>query len=184
MSGRGPRIPPTRALAVALALLALPVSVVAQGGSAPPGPARELRWTVPPDWKEEPPASPMRRAQYRIAGPGGAAEGVVFYFGPGQGGDADANIGRWAGQFRGGDPPRRRDIKVGEIAVALVEISGTYVGGMGGGPAGPERPDSMLLGAVVRGPDANWFFRALGPRATLELQRAAFERMLRSIRRA
>ena len=30
----------------------------------------------------------MRRAQYRISGSGGDAECVVFYFGPGQGGDA------------------------------------------------------------------------------------------------
>jgi hypothetical protein len=40
----------------------------------------------------------------------------------------------------------------------------------------------MLLGAIARGPDANWFFRATGPRATLEAQRAGFERMIRSLR--
>jgi hypothetical protein len=41
----------------------------------------------------------------------------------------------------------------------------------------------MLLGAIVQGPDANWFFRAMGPRATMESQRAAFDGMIRSIRR-
>jgi hypothetical protein len=41
----------------------------------------------------------------------------------------------------------------------------------------------MLLGAIADGPDAQWFFRAIGPRATLEAQRAAFDRMIRSIKR-
>jgi len=35
-------------------------------------------------------------------------------------------------------------------------------------------PNYMLLGAVAEGPDANWFFRAIGPRDTLERQREAF----------
>jgi hypothetical protein len=45
------------------------------------------------------------------------------------------------------------------------------------------RIDYMLLGAIAEGPDAKWFFRATGPRATLEAQRAAFDRMIRSIKR-
>jgi hypothetical protein len=54
---------------------------------------------------------------------------------------------------------------------------------MGAAPVGPERPNYMLLGAIADGPDAKWFFRATGPRATLEAQRAAFHRMIRSLRR-
>jgi hypothetical protein len=148
-----------------------------------------LVWKIPPGWTQETPASSMRRAQYRIPGPGGPAECAVFYFGPGQGGDAKSNAERWIEQFRRadggpvGDAAKRRDIKVGGTSVLLVEVSGTFVGGMGGGPAGPERPNQMLLGAIAEGPDANWFFRAIGPRTTLESQRAAFEAMIRSIRR-
>jgi hypothetical protein len=41
----------------------------------------------------------------------------------------------------------------------------------------------MLLAAIAPGPDANWFFRAIGPRATLEAQRANFEKLVRSIKR-
>src|SRR6266545_7996402 len=151
--------------------------------------ARGLLWTAPVAWKEESPSSAMRRAQYRIPGPGGDGECAVFYFGPGQGGDAQSNIARWAGQFRRpdgspvGDAFKTREINVRDIPVLLVEVTGTYVGGMGGGPAGPERPNYMLLGAIAKGPDANWFFRATGPRATIEAQRAAFERMIRSLKR-
>lgn len=149
-----------------------------------------LTWTSPPGWTKETPSSSMRRAQYRIGGPSGSAECVVFYFGPGQGGDARSNVARWAGQFQGpdgrpaaGGAVKTREIKVGDIPVIVVEVTGTYVGGMGGGPAGPGRPNYMLLGAIAEGPDAKWFFRATGPRPTLEAQRAAFDRMIRSIRR-
>lgn len=171
---------------------------VGKGEPAPPIPgpspgsgsgSQGLTWTLPSDWSKERPSSPIRRAQYRIPGPGGPAECVVFYFGPGQGGDAKANVARWAGQFRRpdgspvGDGYTTRETKVGDLAVVLVEITGTYVGGMGGGPVGPERPDYMLLGAIADGPDAKWFFRATGPRATLEAQRPAFDRMIRSLKR-
>ena len=148
-----------------------------------------LSWKTPAGWAEEAPTSSMRRAQYRIQGPGGSAECVVFYFGPGQGGDAQANAARWASQFHRadggpvGDALKTRDIKVGDIPVVLVEVAGTYVGGMGSGPSGAEQPNYMLLGAIARGPDANWFFRATGPRATLEAQRTAFDGLIRSIKR-
>lgn len=155
----------------------------------PPESGQGLIWTAPAGWTKETPSSPMRRAQYRIAGPGGPAECVVFYFGPGQGGDAASNVARWAGQFRRpdgtpvGDALKTKRIQVGDIPVTLVEVTGTYVGGMAGGPAGPERPNYMLLGAIAEGPEAGWFFRATGPRATLQGQRAAFDRMIRSLKR-
>ena len=158
----------------------------------PPGSGADrqaLTWKSPAGWTAEAPSSSMRRAQYRIPGAAGAAECVVFYFGPGQGGDAKANAARWASQFHRadggpvGDALKTRETKVGDIPVLMVEVMGTYTGGMGSGPAGAERANYMLLGAIAQGPDANWFFRATGPRATLEAQRAAFDGLVRSIRR-
>ncbi len=161
-----------------------------QGFPSPlPDPSPVVRWTDPPGWSREVPSSAMRRAQYRFRGPGGEAECAVFYFGPGQGGDAQANAERWAGQLAPSagsstaPHPATRKVIVNGLAVLLVEASGTYVGGMPGGPPGPAQPDFMLLGAIVAGPDANWFFKATGPRATLERHRTAFDRMVRSVRR-
>jgi hypothetical protein len=155
-----------------------------------PSGSEELTWTAPPGWVTETPSSSMRRAQYRIPGAAGPGECVVFYFGPGQGGDVASNVARWGDQFRRADGSpvgnalKTRHIKVHDIAVVLVEVTGTYVGGMGSGPSGPERPNYMLLGAIAEGPDARWFFRATGPRATLEAQRAAFESMIHTIRKS
>ncbi len=156
-------------------------------GNGPSG--QGLTWTTPPGWTTETPASAMRRAQYRIPGSAGPGECAVFYFGPSEGGDAQSNAARWAGQFRRsdgspiGDAFKTRQIKVGDIPVLMVEVAGTYVGGMGGTPSGPERPNQMLLGAIAKGPDANWFFRATGPKATMEAQRQAFDDMIRSLKR-
>lgn len=150
--------------------------------------ASGLTWVAPEGWRSEPPASGMRRAQYRVSGPAGDAECVVFYFGPGQGGDAAANAQRWASQFRqpdGRDPAsalKTSTLQVDGMAVTLVEVKGTYAGGMGGGPTG-DKPGYELLGAIAAGPDANWFFKLTGPEKTVEAQRASFEAMVRSLRK-
>lgn len=147
-----------------------------------------MSWTAPQDWVSEQPSSSMRRAQYRVSGPGGDGECIVFYFGPGQGGTPESNAERWASQFSqpGGQPATAKTttMKVGEISVLMVEVTGKYSGGMpmGGAPA-KEIENGMLLGAIAEGPDANWFFKFTGPEATLSAQRGAFEQLVKSLRR-
>ena len=146
-----------------------------------------IAWKPPSTWVATPPSSPMRRAQYRIPGPRGEAECVVFYFGPGQGGDPQANAERWSAQFANADgskaPLQTRAGKVGGMDVLFVETRGTYqAGAMAGGPVEP-KPGHALLGAIVQGPDANWFFKLTGPAATVEAERGAFETMIASMKR-
>lgn len=168
----------------------------AAGAIPPPPPGSgtgtsALAWKTPAGWIEEAPASSIRRAQYRVPGPGGDGECVVFYFGPGQGGDAMSNAKRWASQFRQSDGRpseevmKTRHFDEAGVRVLLVEIAGTYDGGMGmtDSPAEP-RPGWMLLGAIAEGPDANWFFKFTGPEATVRAHRKAFEDMVRSLRKA
>jgi hypothetical protein len=149
--------------------------------------AAAVRWKVPVGWTSERPSSEMRRAQYRVSGAGGDAECVVFYFGPGQGGDPRSNAARWASQFRLADgrdgraAMTTRDFQADGIRILLVEVAGTYVGGMGSSAG--EHAGYALLGAVAQGPDANWFFKLTGPAATVTAQREAFEAMLESLRK-
>lgn len=152
-----------------------------QGGAA-------VVWTVPSGWKAEPPANPTRRAQYRVSGPGGDGEFVVFYFGPGQGGDPASNAERWAAQF---EPPagqaaaakKTRTLKAAGMNVLVVEASGAYLAGSMTGGQVVRKPDWALLGAIVEGPDANWYFKLTAPRKTVEAQRAAFDGLLKSLKR-
>jgi hypothetical protein len=149
-----------------------------------------LAWKTPEGWVSERPASAMRRAQYKVPGPDGEGECVVFYFGPGQGGDPMSNAARWASQFEQPDgrpsdeAMKTSRIQVGSSDVLLVEVTGTYDGGMTMSmqPA-KQLTDYMLLGAVAEGPDANWFFKFTGPRATVEANRDKFDAMVRSLER-
>lgn len=149
--------------------------------------AAALTWQAPSSWIEEPPANNMRRAQYRIAGEAGDAQCVVYYFGAGQGGDPQANVQRWAGQFvqEDGTPSsealRTETLEVSGVPVLLSEISGSYAAGSMAGGRGGLEADFMLLGAVAEGPDSNWFFKLTGPRSTVEAHREAFRSMIDSI---
>jgi hypothetical protein len=51
---------------------------------------------------------------------------------------------------------------------------------MGGSPTGA-KPGYRLVGAIVAGPDANWFFKLTGPGKTVAVQREAFFGMVRSL---
>lgn len=146
-------------------------------------------WKTPAGWVEETPSSALRRGQYRIPGPGGDAELAVFYFGAGQGGDPTANAQRWASQFKqpgGGDPVeamKTQTLDVRGQKVLLVETTGTYLNtAMTAADVG-EKPDYALLGAVVPGPDANWFFKMTGPQTTVKAQRDKFLQLLQSIQK-
>jgi len=164
-------------------------TLTGQAEGAAPG---ELTWTVPKEWTEEPPKSGMRKAQYRLpAAPGDKEDGecVVYYFGAGQGGDAKSNLDRWATQFtgRGSTTPRFSETKSGALTISRAEVRGTYTASpmsMGGGPEPAPKPDYMLLGAIVPGPEANWFFKCTGPEKTMESNRARFDALLASVRGA
>jgi hypothetical protein len=150
--------------------------------------AAALAWDDPDGWLPVAPSSRMRRAQYRVPGAGGDAECAVFYFGPGEGGDPQANVIRWADQFAQADGTPSRDalvtdtLDVGGIKVLVAEVTGTYNGGMAGMGGPRELADHMLLGAVAEGPDANWFFKLTGPEATVRENREAFMTLVRSLR--
>ena len=152
--------------------------------------ASALAWTAPASWTSEPPSSSMRRAQFRVPGPGGDGECAVFYFGPGQGGDPMANAERWANQFTdaSGQPAlsatTTRETESNGVRILFVETRGTYqsgsMTGMGGVTA---KPGWALLGAIAQGADANWFFKLTAPEATIEANRDEFEAMIGSLRR-
>ncbi len=170
---------------VALAIVGL--LVAAHGVALAQG---AITWTPPSAWTtEKPSTSPMRQAQYRVSGPGGPAECAVFYFGRVDAGDARANAARWAGSFRTPegkvvDDPKVAETQVGDIRVTRVEDTGAYVGALAGSPSpAGGRPDHELIGAIAHAPDGPWFFRIVGPRATVEASRADFDAMIASIAR-
>ena len=164
----------------------LPIPGEAPARQRSPG---RLTWTIPEHWEHVRPASTMRLAQYRVPGTDGDGECVVFYFGAGQGGDPMANAARWAGQFEqpgGGsslDAMQVTEVEGAHVGVRLVVVTGIYDGGMTMTAAPPEKKaDYMLMGGIVEGPDAPWFFKLTGPETTLRAERNSFVRLLQSVR--
>jgi len=160
---------------------AMPTPVMSEGAA--------LTWNMPADWINEPPSNVMRQAQYRVPGPTGDGQCVVYYFGAGQGGGPEANAQRWADQFEQPDGGSSRDVLVtaqseaGGMPALLVEVTGTYKEGgmmMTGGPE-TSSPGYMLKAAIVQGPDANWFFKFTGPQETVQANAGQFQSLVDSI---
>lgn len=168
-------------------IAAPPVTKVLTGGNKLQ--VAGIAFTVSDDWKNVPPASKLRSAQYALPGPGGDAELTVFYFGPGQGGSVQNNINRWVGQFKSDDPTTDSvPLDVGQLVqdtlqVTMVKVQGTYDPGTMPGmpdPGGP-KPKYALFGIVVDGgPEGPLFVKTTGPKATLDAQNANLEAFAKS----
>ncbi len=146
-------------------------------------PSAKVIWKVPDGWKEMPPR-PMRKTTYQAEGAAGPAEIGVFYFGPSDGGGVEANITRWIGQFDGAskDDAKRAENKVGELTVHTVRIEkGTYSSGMPGAAATAQEGWGMHA-AVVETPAGAYFFKMLGPAATVSEQDSNFASLLQSLK--
>ncbi|MBM4100474.1 MAG: hypothetical protein FJ260_11120 [Planctomycetes bacterium] len=134
----------------------------------------------PMTWVWTQPTMQFRALQYAVPAIGvnsPAAELVFSVFPGGDGGPIGANLDRWAGQFREGEgmaAGKRGEREVAGLKVSTIESTGAY---MGMGAAAP-RPGYMQLGAIVQAPGRNVFIKLVGPQATVESNRAAFEAMV------
>ncbi len=158
-----------------------PTSSIVQTPANPSRPvqsaAGELRYKVPDGWKVETPTSDMRAAQYKLPKAEGDTEDallILYYFGPGQGGSAQANIDRWIGQIVQPDgTPSNVRAKTGSetingLAVQTVDLSGNYSGGMSPDSA-PVNKQAIyrLRGAVIDTPKGSYFVKLTGPEKTV-----------------
>jgi len=150
-------------------------------------PAGELNeaitWTVPAAWRSVPNASEMLIASYRVPRSGSADEGDLTVV-RATGTAADA-VERWVGQFDKTAPEKRTTRTVHGLAVTIVEVSGAFTGG-GGMSASPvaapgRRPAWALLGAIVETEGSPYFFKLLGPAATVGAARADFQALIDSV---
>ena len=149
--------------------------------------AAGIVWSYPSSWTRGG-ARPMRVATYTVPAAEGDAEPgecAVFYFGPGQGGDVNSNIDRWAAQFENAGQPEKSTVKVNGMNVTRVQISGTYLspGGMMMESQG-KKANYQLLGAIIEAPGGLVFFKFTGPLKTVEAGEAGFDAMIQSISKA
>ncbi len=141
-------------------------------------------FTKPAKWVEQKTASRMRAAQFGVSGKNGkpAGECVFFYFGPGQGGGAQANLQRWVNQFAKDPKPKFKveDAKVGETSVAYLYCEGTFMSGPPFGGAKVAKPNYAMTAAVLGTKPGYIFVKMTGPKEAVDGARVAFKKMIES----
>lgn len=150
--------------------------------------AGELSFEAPIAWKSEKPTSSMRKAQLKLAAADGdsePAELVVFVF-PKGAGTVEANIKRWASQFKDGDgkapEPMVKQVKGKNVEVTRVEIAGRYIAPLSPGSSeAVNKPGFRLLGAIVQTDDAGYFFKMVGPDKTMTSAKPGFDALIASM---
>jgi hypothetical protein len=154
----------------------------------------QLRYSAPEGWQVERPTSNMRVAQYRLPkadGDNADAELVVYYFGQGQGGSAQANIDRWLNQMHqlDGSPSKEKakieTLTVNSMPVTTVDVLGKYNGGMASPGATPSAtPADMsnyrLRAAIIETRKGSYFVKLTGPQNTVSRWDQAYTNFIKS----
>lgn len=156
--------------------------------AAEPAPALVL--TPQKGWVVEKPANAMRKGQYTLPHVDGDSEDatlMVHYFG-GQGGSKDVNLKRWASQFEQPDGSSSEEkLKsstrtIAGMEVLDAELSGTYVAETApGSGVHLNKPGWRMLAAIVATKDGPWYFKLVGPEATVAKWEASYQAFLSSI---
>ena len=139
----------------------------------------KMTWAKPDAWKNGTSRSSMRMATFVIPKQGSDsadAEMSVMQVG----GSIPANISRWEGQFEGKPKAVIEKKKVNSLAVTIVSLEGTFMGGgpmMGGGA--PQK-DYALLAAIVDTDRGAHFFKMWGPKNTVKGSRPDFDKLVAS----
>ena len=143
---------------------------------------------VPEEWRPRPPSSSMRIAEYVLPAPDGSAAGAaelaVF---AGIGGSTDDNVNRWYSQFEQPDGTPTAEVArrwsvsgVKGITATVVDISGTFKGGMG--PlAGKVIPGFRMLASIVQAGNTVYHLKLTGSRASVGFWARDFEQLVTSL---
>jgi hypothetical protein len=149
-----------------------------QGRVSPPAdePAA-LTWTAPPAWQSMPNPNSMRMATYRIPHAGQDTDDAEMSISR-AGGSTEANLDRWVRQFDDAGKDTRTKKTIHGMPVTIVEVSGSYLSGSMMGGATAKKTGWSLLGAIVETGGSSYFFKMVGPTATVRAARDGFTRMI------
>jgi hypothetical protein len=110
----------------------------------------------------------------------------VYFFGPGQGGNVEANLARWKGQFSTSDgspvPETITHDSTGAIKLTFAEYRGNYRRGIGAGSADSVRTGQTLIAAVVETPRGTMFIQLFGPSAKVAADKDTFIKFVKGLK--
>jgi hypothetical protein len=173
-----------RAFLIVAATAIIPSAVSAQSATVT---LLGYRAEVPSGWTSRAPSSTMRLAEYApLATADGSAEVVVFFFGPAQGGNVEANLARWRGQFSNPDGAPVTQMVThdssGTFPLTFAEYRGTYRRGIGAGSADSVRTGQELIAAIAETPRGTLFIQMFGPDARVAAEHDTFVRFVKGLR--
>ncbi len=164
-----------------------PLNVEVAGGA--------VKFVAPGTWKSAKPKSSMIEFEITVPKTQGEAEdaknGRLTIMRAG--GDVDANINRWYGQYTQPDGSETKDnstvtdMTAADCDIKLVDIKGTLQDrAMGGGPFSGgktvERENYRMLAAIIQtGEFGQYFVKLYGPEKTITANEKAFKDMIKSL---
>ena len=138
----------------------------------------ERTFEVPSTWTAVTPSSKMRKAQFKA----GKVEIVVFFFGTGSGGSAEANVNRWIGQFK--EPKEKLSSKIEKkkiktATITTVSAKGTYMSGSPFGQKTP-MPNYAMRGTIIECKGGPIFIKMTGPSVDVSKSTPDFDKTVKS----
>jgi len=176
----------TRTTRIAAVALATAISTTASAQSTVT--LLDYHTAVPNGWTSRAPSSSSRLAEYVVPAQGsdGSAEVIVYFFGKQQGGNIQANLTRWKGQFSTPDgspvPETITRDSTGIFPITFAEYRGTYRRGIGAGSADSVKTGQTLVAAIAETPRGTMFIQLFGPSARVAAERDTFMKFVRGLK--
>jgi hypothetical protein len=143
-------------------------------------PKGRVEFTAPEGWKKVKPKSFIVEVEFEVpAAKGDETPGRLTAMGAG--GDIQANIDRWVGQFQGDVKPQIDKLTVDGAEVQVVSLAGTYKDSPAGPFAGGKttlRENYQMLGAICKTEKGNYFLKLYGHKSTIGDNEKAFRSLV------
>lgn len=141
----------------------------------------------PASWMPRTPSSSSRLAEFTLPETAdGNGEIVVYFFGPQQQPNVDANLARWKGQFShpDGSPiiERVNRDSSGAFPLVFAEYEGNYRRGIGAGSTDSVRVGQRLIAAIVPTPRGTMYIQLFGTAPRVAAERETFTSFVKGIR--
>jgi hypothetical protein len=169
----------------ALTTLAAP-AFLSSARAEDPAPLKvgEFTFKAVAPWKGKETPRPMSQGGFSLLSADGTKtiDADFYHFGSGQGGEIEANVARWKGQFQpaeGADNIKfeRKLYTFGKRKATLVFIKGTFLSGGMFTPKKPE-PGSAMIGAILESAEGNVFVKFTGPEKDVDASKENFLKLL------
>ena len=139
-------------------------------------------------WQAKKEPRRMSSGGFTIPGKDKAAgvEADFYHFGgEGGGGDTDANIKRWQGQFQPGDDgnlpePKKEEVTLGDKKVLFVTFKGTFLSGSVMDAKRTPLPGYTMTGIIIPTDDGSIFVKINGPDAAMAAAQADIKKLVSS----